>query len=223
MNEKIQKLYEYLTDRMDQNERAEFEALANDHPNVQRKVDVQRPIVNYFRDVSESLENAELHLSPSRRAELRRDALFNIVDFPGSDDSGEQPGQDEDGWVRVQLSRWAAVAVVLVGGVIFSLAVSRDAGETDIVPNRTVAESTVALAAAQSGDQSYIFPPAYGLNRPEPWRFAYGRAVEAAVPASAIDQEYRLFEWTSVQAATFGLDGPRPYSEVLRSTVMGVI
>lgn len=205
---------------MDPSDHAEFEVFARAHPRFQDEVDDLRPAFEWLDHEFEAAGNTEFRLSPARRAELRRTLRFNVVAFRENGGRGERHVRIEAGGVRRKLSRWAAVAAVLAAGSYLGVAAVRDARQERIAPDRIAAVSPVAQVSAQPAGRVYEYPPAYGLNRSEPWRLANHSVEHNVIEASAMARWDRIPEW---QPAAYGLDGPRPYYELSITPGMGAI
>ena len=219
----LEKIPDYLAGRMDPKDQAEFEAFAHACPRFQKEIDDLRPAFKWLDREFEAAGNTEFRLSHARRADLWRASRSNVVAFPGGDFSGGQDRRIGAGRIRRQLRKWVAVAAVLAVGAFFSFSAVRDVSQEQIVPDQIAAVSPVVQIAAQPAGHVYVYPPAYGLDRPEAWRLANRRAGPNVVPASAIDQGIQFSEWRPASPAVYGLDGPRPYYEFSTAAGMGAI
>ena len=219
----LEKIPDYLAGQMDPKGHAEFEAFVQAHPRFQKEVDELRPAFEWLDREFEAAGKTEFRLSPARRAELRRASRFNVIAFPGNGGAGDQDRRIEAGRIRRYVSRWAAVAAVLVVVSYLGSAVGRDATQEPVVPDRVAVGSHGVQTAAQPPGGVYVYPPAYGLDGSEPWRLANRRAEPKVVPASVIARPVQFPEWQLASPAAYGLDGPRPYYEFSSPPVMGVI
>ncbi len=219
----LERIPVYLAGRMDPKDHAEFEAFARAHPRLRREVDDLRPSFEWLDREFEETANTQFRLSPARRAELLRASRSNVIAFRGNGGTGEQDGRIEAGRIRRFVSRWAAVAAVLAVISYLGSAVGRDATQEQIVPDRIAAVSSAVETAAQPAGRVYVYPPAYGLNRDEPWRLARRHAEPDADQASMIDQRDQFPEWQPASRAVYGLDGPRPYYEFSIAPGLGAI
>lgn len=204
---------------MDSSACAEFDAFARAHPDFQKEVDDVRPAFEWLDREFDVAGDTKFRLSPTRRAELRRASRSNVVPFPSDGGRGEQHRRSEAGDLRRKLSKWAAVAAVLVAGSYLGLAAGRDATKERISLDRLAS----VPPAAQPAGRFYVYPPAYGLDRSEPWRLRTRRAEAHGDPASAIDPAAQFSEWPDAQSAVYGLDGPQPYYEFSTAAGMGAI
>ncbi len=208
---------------MDPKDHAEFEAFARTEPRLQREVDEIRSSFEWLGREFEAAGDTEFRLSPARRAELLRASRSNVIAFRGNGGAGEHDRRIEAGRIRRFVSRWAAVAAVLAVVSYLGSAVGRDATQERIVPDRIAAVSSAVETAAQPAGRVYVYPPAYGLNRDEPWRLASRHAEPNVIQASMIDPRDQFPEWQPAFRAVYGLDGPRPYYEFSIAPGLGAI
>lgn len=203
-DEYLGKVPAYLAGRMTPEEREDFENFATQHPELQREIDDLRPAVGWLASEFESAGRTHFRLSPSRRASMRRETDVNIVSFP------QMPARAvaKTGTMR-RISGSIAVAASLLVALYVGLDFN---GKADPLkaPAQMAAETQIRGPVDESPVRVYVYPPGYGLDKPEPWRMAgsIGFASERIHDDSPSKHFWAPTPW---QPSFMGLDGPRPY------------
>lgn len=206
----------YIAGQLDPCDREAFEAFSASHPDLQRELEDTRSAFEWLSAEFVVAGKTDFRLSPARRAALRRETDANVIAFPEIRDAGHKAARNARSRSIRRVSGWLAVAASLLFVSFITLQSGSEqepkADEPIQVasqPEQTVLEST--------GVYEYI--PAYGLDRPHPWRIRSAEQNRQAPTgyASLNGQTQKGVEqaegwnYSAWQSESFGIDGPRPF------------
>ncbi|MDK1021510.1 MAG: hypothetical protein QGD90_07725 [Candidatus Hydrogenedentes bacterium] len=220
----------YLAGRMNAEERAELEALAGENAKFQNEIDELLPTFEALTRDFEAASQTTFQLSAARRAELRRATHVNVLRFPAK---GGRPGAETGAAIRRAAGRvlgWTAVASALIIGIYSSLDSTRPRSIDGTLPLQHIATEIdpLELSQEQFRVSNYVYPPGYGLDKPDIWSLPErGQPIEFAQAALDGRQVFDLLEMFNPDPqwdpAYYGLDGPRPYYRFPSLRVRGAI
>ena len=214
----------YLAGRMDPGEQAEFEALASAHVELRMEVDELRPVFEALNRDFIAANETQFALSPARRAELRRETDANVIRFPGSRDTGGAKSGTRSRLPLRPAYRWAGIAAAVLFITLFGLQDAQQRPDIGELPLQTASLDPPQSATADAPQRVYVYPPGYGLDRPDPWRLR-GRKQTAELTYARISQPVgdegfdHFMPMDDSRPNLLGLDGPRPYYGI--STLRG--
>lgn len=211
----------YLSGEMSGLQTREFEDFANAHPEFSAEIEELRPVFTTLADGLDAASQTSFRLSPARRAELIRDSGVNVVAF-----SGRAPAHTNTSrsfatlYLFRKTANWAAMAAALVLVSYLGLQSGRSQYPDGIPAAPVAVEFEVAESPVDYPEAIRDTFPAYGLNRPEPWRFGTGPRPGALIRVALgglTDDE--IVEAQDEAASRYyidpppywGLEGPRPY------------
>lgn len=199
--EYVGKIPAYLADQMAVEERRDFEAFADTHPELQRELQELSETFGWLRSEMQEAGRTDFRLSPARRATVRRETDANVISFPGT---------PVPATTRSVRRRWLSATLAAAASLLLILNIGQDVTrELDVVsdPGQLATESA---AEETSALRLYEYPQGYGLDRPEPWRVAGGVQV-ASLGSAYVGAEISYQPRESWHPSLLGMDGPRPY------------
>ena len=202
--EYLGKVPAFLAGRMTPAEREDFENFASQHPELRQEIEELRPAVGWLGSEFDKASQTNFRLSPLRRASVRRETDVNIVSFP------QVPPRAV---ARTGTMRRISGPIAIAASLLVLLYVGLDSGrEADSVnaPARMANETRIPGPVDEPPVRVYVYPPGYGLDKPETWRMAGN--VEFALERIQDESPSKQF-WapTPWQPSFLGLDGARPY------------
>lgn len=201
----------YLSGRMDEGERVDFETSLGTDSELRDEVERSRPVFDALQADFARASDTRFELTEARRTELIRESGVNVVSF-GSEIASKPPSTKIV--LLTAYQKWssaAAVAAALLLGAVFGFNSGvRQYRQVDVASqpvSETLANTEIASEVAS---HVHVYPLGYGLDRDESWRF---RSASAAGFVNYTDKSSGDGSRSDEPPYFFGLEGPRPYYE----------